>query len=251
MRFLKDNGLTLILLNLVAPSIFGQWIALWYIAMEPSRRRSQPILNHHVCLASPEFPASVFENWESEFLQMATYVALTARFIQRGSAVSKGPGAPARDTDIEIQASKPGAPVILRWGPVERAPYAWSLRIALTSQFLLSFVVACKQSARIAGQDGMEHGGAASKTSVYRGDVQLWCGSFQKWRGALLSTAVRAGSLDLLAPAGLFRIQSCGGPASPDRGLSECCARPLLLAAFRTGPRFFGPSDRSQRRNFL
>lgn len=32
---------------------------------------------------------SVFENWESEFLQMGGYVLLTAYLVQRGSAESK------------------------------------------------------------------------------------------------------------------------------------------------------------------
>ncbi|WP_348983635.1 DUF6766 family protein [Brevundimonas sp. EYE_349] len=34
------------------------------------------------------FLSSLFENWESEFLQMRTYVVLTAYLMQRGS----GPG---------------------------------------------------------------------------------------------------------------------------------------------------------------
>src|SRR3546814_1259932 len=40
---------------------------------------------------SPKFLSSVFENWESEFLQMSAYVVLTAILIQRGSSASKDP----------------------------------------------------------------------------------------------------------------------------------------------------------------
>ncbi|MER6758288.1 DUF6766 family protein [Micromonospora echinofusca] len=40
-------------------------------------------------LGSGHFMESVFENWESEFLQMGGYVLLTAYLVQRGSAESK------------------------------------------------------------------------------------------------------------------------------------------------------------------
>ena len=37
----------------------------------------------------------MFENWESEFLQMAVYVMLTAWLFQRGSVESKDPDSAA------------------------------------------------------------------------------------------------------------------------------------------------------------
>ena len=42
-------------------------------------------------LRSGAFASAVFENWESEFLQMAAYVILTAFLFQRGSAKSRDP----------------------------------------------------------------------------------------------------------------------------------------------------------------
>jgi hypothetical protein len=42
-------------------------------------------------LRSGAFASAVFENWESEFLQMAAYVILTAFLFQRGSAESRDP----------------------------------------------------------------------------------------------------------------------------------------------------------------
>jgi hypothetical protein len=40
---------------------------------------------------SGHFLSALFENWESEFLQMSAYVVLTAFLYQRGSAESKDP----------------------------------------------------------------------------------------------------------------------------------------------------------------
>src|SRR5690606_30612675 len=110
---------------------------------------------------SAEFLSSVFENWESEFLQMSAYVVLTAMLIQRGSAESRDPGSPPRDTNLEAQAVKTGAPAILRKGPLARALYARSLGLALFLLFLLSFVMHWTQSAHAAAADAEAHGEVA------------------------------------------------------------------------------------------
>src|SRR3546814_1503380 len=106
---------------------------------------------------SPKFLSSVFENWESEFLQMSAYVVLTAILIQRGSSASKDPDSPPRDTLLAAQAMKPGAPAILRNGPIARALYARSLGTVLFILFILSFVMHWTQSAQAAAEIGRAH----------------------------------------------------------------------------------------------
>lgn len=190
MRFIKDNGLTIVLMLLFAGSILGQWIAGWHVATADARRHGQPLVSLLAYTASPKFLSSVFENWESEFLQMATYVVLTACFIQRGSAESRDPDAPSRDANLEAQARQPGAPAILRQGRIWRALYARSLGLALAILFLLSFIIHWTQSARVAAQDALAHGEAAPTVWAYLGDAQLWFESFQNWQSEFLSTAV-------------------------------------------------------------
>jgi hypothetical protein len=190
LRILKDNGLTIVLLLLFAGSIGGQWIAGWHVAAEDALRHDQTPMALSAYTVSPEFLSSVFENWESEFLQMAAYVLLTAFLIQRGSSESKDPDGPPRDEDLDTQALKPGAPAILRRGPLARALYAQSLGIALALLFLLSFVMHWTQSAKAAAQEAIEHGEAAPTLLAYLGDPQLWFESFQNWQSEFLSTAV-------------------------------------------------------------
>lgn len=50
-------------------------------------------------LGSGEFLLALFENWESEYLQMSAYVMLTAMLIQRGSAESGDLDDPDRADD--------------------------------------------------------------------------------------------------------------------------------------------------------
>ena len=190
MRVFRDNGLTIVLMLLFAFSIVGQWLFGWHVALEDAARHGQPALSLGDYAVSPEFLSSVFENWESEFLQMAAYVVLTAVLIQRGSAESKDPDGPTRDQDLDLQATKPGAPRILRWGALWRTIYARSLGLALALLFIASFVLHWTQSARAAAQEAIGHGEAAPAMIAYLGDAQLWFESFQNWQSEFLSTAV-------------------------------------------------------------
>jgi hypothetical protein len=190
MRLLRDNGLTIALMLLFSVSIVGQLLTGWRVALEDASRHHQAALSLAAYIRSPHFLSSVFENWESEFLQMSTYVVLTAILFQRGSAESKDPDQPSRDADLEKQANSPDAPAMLRWGPVWRALYAQSLGTALALLFLLSFVMHWTQSAKMAAEEAIEHGGTPLSTMAYLGDPQLWFESFQNWQSEFLSTAV-------------------------------------------------------------
>lgn len=190
MRAIKDNSLTIILLLLFAGSILGQWLTGWHVALENAVRHGAPAMSLSAYTVSPEFLSSVFENWESEFLQMSAYVVLTAILIQRGSSESKDPDKPPRDADLAAQAQKPDAPEILRKGRLARALYSRSLGTVLFILFLLSFVLHWTQSAHAAAEEAKEHGEAPLSTMAYLGDPQLWFESFQNWQSEFLSTAV-------------------------------------------------------------
>ncbi|WP_447761566.1 DUF6766 family protein [Sphingopyxis panaciterrae] len=190
MQRIRDNGLTIILLLLFAVSVTGQWLTGWRVSIADAARHGETALSLAAYTLSPEFLSALFENWESEFLQMSAYVVLTAILVQRGSAESKDPDDPPRDADLAAQATKPGAPAILRKGPLARAIYARSLGIILALLFLLSFVMHWTQSAKVAAQEAVAHGEVAPGVIAYLGDPQLWFESFQNWQSEFLSTAV-------------------------------------------------------------
>ena len=191
MRWLRDNGLTIALLLLFAVSILGQLVAGWYVTNDDARRHHEPTESLSDYAVSADFVSSVFENWESEFLQMSTYVVLTAMLFQRGSAESKDPDETSpRDQALAEQALQPGAPAILRWGRVWRAIYARSLGIVLALLFAASFVIHWTQSAKVAAEDALRHGETAPTTLGYLFDPQLWFESLQNWQSEFLSTAV-------------------------------------------------------------
>jgi membrane protein implicated in regulation of membrane protease activity len=158
--------------------------------IEELARHGEDTLSLAAYAVDPEFISSVFENWESEFLQMSAYVVLTAMLIQRGSAESRDPDDPLRDQDLKAQARKPGAPRILMGGDTARWLYAHSLGITLFALFLLSFLLHWWNSAEAAAEEAMQHGESPPGVLAYLGDPQLWFESFQNWQSEFLSTAV-------------------------------------------------------------
>jgi hypothetical protein len=189
-KLFKNNGLTIALMLLFLGSIIGQWISGWMVQNEELARHGEATLSLAAYAADSEFISSVFENWESEFLQMSAYVVLTAMLIQKGSAESRDPDDPPRDRDLEAQAHKPGAPRILLAGAAARWIYAHSLGLVLFTLFLLSFGMHWWNSADSAAAEAIQHGDEPLGHLAYLADPQLWFESFQNWQSEFLSTAV-------------------------------------------------------------
>jgi hypothetical protein len=187
MRFLKNNGLTLALMAMFAASLLGHWLTGWRVAVEDLQRHGQPSIGALAYLADPAFLSTLFENWESEFLQMSVYVVLTAYLVQRGSSESKDPDAPERDV-LPSRAAK--APPLARARGGAGWLYAHSLGIALALLFVASFILHWTFSAQEAAQAALEHGATPPTLLAYLADAQLWFESFQNWQSEFLSTAV-------------------------------------------------------------
>jgi hypothetical protein len=185
-RFVRDNALTLALTALFAASLIGQWLTGWRVENEEQRRHGEAALGLTAYLAAPAFLSAVFENWESEFLQMAVYVVLTAVLVQRGSAESRDPDAPGRDAE---PAADPAASALARRRGMVGWLYAHSLGLVLLALFVASFVLHWTFSAHAAAQEALDHGEAAKSALAYLADPQLWFESFQNWQSEFLSTA--------------------------------------------------------------
>ena len=188
-KVIKDNSLTIVLMLMFAGSIVGMWLSGWAVENDDLTRHGGVAISRLAYLRNPAFISSVFENWESEFLQMSMYVVLTAYLFQRGSSESNDPDAPRRKGE-ELADLRPDSPAIMRAGPAWRWLYAHSLGIVLFLMFLVSFVLHWVHSAHAAAAEAVEHGEAALGTMAYLGDPQLWFESFQNWQSEFLSTAV-------------------------------------------------------------
>ena len=189
-KLFKNNGLTIVLLLLFLGSLIGQWLTGVRFENEELARHGQQPMGAIQFLSDPQFLATVFENWESEFLQMSAYVVLTTFLFQKGSAESEDPGEGSRDGRLENARFAPNAPAAVRKGPVVRWLYAHSLGTALMLLFIASFVLHWLFSARHNAQEAALHGEAGQPLGAYLTSAELWFESFQNWQSEFLSTAV-------------------------------------------------------------
>src|SRR3546814_13038838 len=84
-HFLKNNGLTIVLLLLFAASIIGQWITGWYFENEELTVHGEQAVSLGQYDTDPHFISTVLENWESELLQMSALVVQPAFMLQNGA----------------------------------------------------------------------------------------------------------------------------------------------------------------------
>ena len=81
--FLYRNSLTLAFLALMAASLVGHALTGQAHHNQERQDHGQPPLSVAEYVRGAEFSSTLFENWESEFLQMALFVLFTVWLRQR------------------------------------------------------------------------------------------------------------------------------------------------------------------------
>ncbi len=100
-RFFRENGLSLAAFGLFLICLVGQVVAGIRDYNAQQREHGEAAFGAVEYLRSGHFLESTFENWESEFLQMAAFVVLTVKLRQKGSPESKPVDAPHSATGTE------------------------------------------------------------------------------------------------------------------------------------------------------
>jgi hypothetical protein len=179
-NWLRDNSLSIALATLFLVSIVGQLFSGHAAENKERLEEGVETLSLAAYFDSGAFLSSVFENWESEFLQMWTFVVLTAYLYQRGSPESRDP-----DGEEPRVGEEPGVK-----RPFGRLLYAHSLGLVLLVLFIASFALHWLNSTRHASEEAARKGQAAPSMLDHLGDPELWFESFQNWQSEFMSTAV-------------------------------------------------------------
>jgi hypothetical protein len=183
--FLYRNGLTLAFLALMAASLVGH--ALTGNAQHNQEREAhgQPPQSVAEYVVDAEFSSTLFENWESEFLQMALFVLFTVWLRQRGASESR-----KLDPEEEEPAEKvPKAeqPWPMRAGGTWEKLYRHSLSGALFFLFALSFGGHLLASWHQHADEQRVHGETISPLSSYITEPTFWFESFQNWQSEFMA----------------------------------------------------------------
>jgi hypothetical protein len=188
--WLRDRGLTLALLAMFAVTLAGQIVAGWWDYNSEAASHEEEYVRLPEYLGTGHFMEALFENWESEFLQMAAFVMLTTVLYHRGSAESRRPGViEPVDVDPRRFSDHPDVPWPVRQGGWVLRLYEHSLGLA----FLLLFVVSWAGHG-VGGwmeyaSDRTAHGLPEPALLDYLASSRFWFESLQNWQSEFLAIA--------------------------------------------------------------
>jgi hypothetical protein len=187
-RFLQDNGLSIVLAAIFAVLFVGQSVAGMYQYNGEQQAHGDPSVTYTEYLTTPHFGEAVFENWESEFLQMGAYILLTLFFHQRGSAESNDPDEKVHlAADLAAHRDDPEAPGPVRRGGLQLVLYRYSLAIAFFVLFAGSFVGHALAGLGEYNAQQLAHGEVPTTLAGYVGGSQFWFESLQNWQSEFLA----------------------------------------------------------------
>jgi hypothetical protein len=184
--FLKNNGLSLAFLALFFISLVGQVVTGIKQHNEEIVEQGGSPVDMGEYLTSGHFLQSTFENWESEFLQMALFLILSMFLYQKGSSESKDPDK-EEDVDKEPNRRKKDAPRPVKKGGLALALYKHSLCYTLTFLFVVSFIVHWFGSLKDYNEGQVLKGESTEKAIAYLSNSRFWFESFQNWQSEFLS----------------------------------------------------------------
>jgi hypothetical protein len=187
-RFLRENSLTLVMFGLFLVFLIGQIVAGYHDEKQELEDHGRPAIALTEYLTSGAFVEAVFENWESEFLQMAAFVFFSVFLRQRGSPESKKlEGKEEVDQDPEQQAPPPDAPWPVHRGGLVLTLYKHSLSLALALLFLASFGLHALGGEHAYNEEQLLHHGQTITLLQYLSGARFWFESFQNWQSEFLS----------------------------------------------------------------
>lgn len=185
-QFIRDNSLSLVLFGLFAAILVGMSLVGVRHENAELAAHNQPPVSYIEYIGSGGFIEAVFENWESEFLQMGALVILTIWFVQKGSKDSKKVRG-LHEERVPSRLSLLRSPWNQKPKAVKRALYDNSLSLALFGLFLVSFLFHMLGGVAAHNEEALRHGEETIGAWQYLATSQFWFESLQNWQSEFLA----------------------------------------------------------------
>lgn len=185
-KFLRNNGLSLVFFAMFIISLVGQAVTGLKEHNQQMEEDGGPQIGMVDYLTSGHFIQATFENWESEFLQMALFVVMAIFLYQKGSSESKDPDG-QEEVDREPDPKNKDAPWAIRQGGLIAGLYKNSLSIVLFGLFALSFLLHWHGSLKDYNLEQSLKGKPTETAFQYLSNSKFWFESFQNWQSEFLS----------------------------------------------------------------
>jgi hypothetical protein len=181
------NGLTIIFMGLFIVTLSAQALTGWHQHNQELKENDDLKIGLGTYLKSGHFISATFENFQSEFLQMALYVFLTVSLRQIGSAESKKIDEP-EEVDRDPKSSK-DAPWPVKQGGWILKLYSNSLSICFFILFLGSWSLHLYGSWQNHNVEQLAKHLPKESVTTYLGQAEFWFETFQNWQSEFLSVA--------------------------------------------------------------
>lgn len=189
-RFLKQNGLASAMFAIFFVALVAMSVVGWLNENEDKQNHGQATVTYGAYITSGSFVEAVFENWESEFLQMWALVILTIFLYQKGSTDSKSlRGKNSQDTSSRLSIIRAHTPKRFAKA-LGHAMYAHSLGLALLLLFVVSFSFHAIGGAHAYNEEAWLHDQQQVSVGEYMASSRFWFESFQNWQSEFLAVGV-------------------------------------------------------------
>lgn len=185
--YFYKNGLTIVFMGLFIITLFAQALTGWQQHNKDLKDDNEPKIALTAYLKTGHFISATFENFQSEFLQMALYVLLTVALRQKGSAESKKIDEP-EEVDREPRPSKNAPWAVKKGGWILRI-YSNSLSICFGILFLGSWAMHLYGSWQNHNVEQVAKHLPKESVMAYLGQAEFWFETFQNWQSEFLSVA--------------------------------------------------------------
>jgi hypothetical protein len=193
--FARENGLSLFFLalftvTLVAQSFAGQH---QYNAEQVAHDAAETSWWSYV--RSPHFWGSVMENWQSEFLQFALFIAATIWLVQKGSNESKQLDQVGVESDERQRVgrhARADSPWPARVGGVWQRLYENSLLLLMGAIFLASWLMQSINNWRGFNEERVAHDQATVSWGSYVLRADFWERTLENWQSEFLAVGTLA-----------------------------------------------------------
>jgi hypothetical protein len=217
----RENSLTIVFGILFLLALAGQAISGFFeFNAEQKVHDAQPY-SFGRYLVSSDFGVGIMENWQSEFLQFASFIALAIWLRQRGSTESKSMDEPDIPSDKESHVrtgSTAESPLWARTGGWRTAVFSNSLLAVMLFFWLSSWAVQSVTGWRVYNDEQLLHHETLLSYGSYLGTGEFWNRSMQNWQSEFLAVASISIFSVYLRQRGSSQSKPVGAPHHGDTG---------------------------------
>ena len=185
--FFYKNGLSIVFLSLFIFTLTGQALTGWKEHNTELSDAGMAEIAFGAYLNTGHFLSATFENFQSEFLQMALYVVLTVGLRQIGSAESKKLDG-KEEVDREPKAGKDAPGPVKKGGWILKL-YSMSLSLTFFILFFISWALHLYGSFNDHNEEQIMNNKPTMNLSQFLGEPAFWFETFQNWQSEFLSVA--------------------------------------------------------------